>query len=71
MVFTAAPFGVTTPHWLDRIWRDLSYSLHLLIGVGCFISLPIDHGWRSAAKGGVWALVVVEGHPFVDARLRF
>ena len=47
----------------------LSYSLHLLIGLVFVFSQPIDHGGWSAAKGGVWTLVIVEGHPFADARL--
>jgi len=51
---------------LDRIWLDLSTSLHLLIGLMHFISQPIDHGWWPAAKGGMWALSVVELHPFFD-----
>ncbi|MCI2395010.1 hypothetical protein MN186_11130 [Aliiroseovarius sp. N1F302] len=45
---------------LDGFWRKLSYSLHLLIGVGCFISLPVDHSGWFAAKGGMWAVVIVE-----------
>ena len=36
---------------IDSIWRKLSYSLHLLIGLGFVFSQPIDHGGRSAAKG--------------------
>jgi hypothetical protein len=45
---------------LDSFWRKLSYSLHLLIGLGFVFSQPIDHGRWPAAKGGVWAFVVVE-----------
>ncbi|VVT17745.1 conserved hypothetical protein [Roseovarius sp. EC-HK134] len=56
---------------MDSIWRKLSYSLHLLIGLGFVFSQPIEHGGWSTAKGRVWVLVVVEGHPFADARLRF
>jgi len=36
---------------LDRIWRKLSYSLHLLIGLVDIISLPIDQRRRLAAQG--------------------
>jgi hypothetical protein len=53
---------------LDRLWRRLSYILHLLIGVGCFNSLAIDHGRWSPSKGRMWALVIVELHPLFDAR---
>ncbi|HAW48039.1 MAG TPA: hypothetical protein DCX34_12515, partial [Roseovarius sp.] len=41
---------IHTPHPLDRIWRKLSYSLHLLIGFGFVFSLPIDHSRWSAAQ---------------------
>jgi hypothetical protein len=54
---------------LDRFWRKLGYSLHLLIGVGCFISLPVDHSGWFAAKGGMWAFVIVELDPLPDACL--
>ncbi|WP_370571113.1 hypothetical protein, partial [Phaeobacter sp. SYSU ZJ3003] len=56
---------------MDRIWRNLSYSLHLLIGLGCFISLPIDHSGWLAAKGGMWALAVLELDPLSDTCFRF
>lgn len=59
------------PQSLDRIWRDLSCSLHLLIGLGCFISLLVDHSVWFAAKGGMRALVAVERDPLSDARFRF
>jgi len=36
---------------LDNIRRKISYSLHLLIRVGCFIYLPVDHSGWFAAKG--------------------
>jgi hypothetical protein len=52
---------------LDRIWRDLGYSLLLLIGLGFVFSQPIDHGWWFAAKGRMWALAVVKLDPSVDA----
>jgi hypothetical protein len=55
---------------LDRIWRNLNYALHLLIGLGFIISTPAFHGWWSAAKGQVWPFPVVEGLPFSDARFR-
>ena len=45
---------------MDRIWRKSSYSLHLQIGLGFVFSQPIDHGGWPAAKGCVWALVIVE-----------
>ena len=35
---------------MDSIWRNLSYFLHLLIGVVCVNSLPVDHGRWLAAK---------------------
>jgi len=54
---------------LDSFWRFLSYSLLLLIGLYDLFSLPINHGWRSGAKGRVWALVVVELDPFPDPNL--
>ncbi|MFT6273552.1 MAG: hypothetical protein ACJA0F_002407 [Dinoroseobacter sp.] len=38
---------------MDRIWRFLSYSLLLLIGLRVLSPLPIDHGWRSAATNAV------------------
>lgn len=56
-----------SPKSLDRFWRNLSYSLHLLIGLGCVISLPVDHSGWFAAKGGMRALVVVELDPLSDA----
>jgi len=41
----------------------LSSPLHLLIEVGCFILLPVDHcGWL-AANGEIRALLVVERYP--------
>jgi hypothetical protein len=55
----------------DRIWRDLSYSLHLLTGVGYFSSVVIDHGRRSPAKRRMPAFVIVKLDPFSDASLRF
>jgi hypothetical protein len=64
-------YAGATPHLLDSIWRKLSYSLHLLIGLGFVFSQPTKHGGWSAAKGQVWALVVAKGHPFTDACLRF
>ena len=60
-----------TPQCLDSFRRNLSYSLLLLIGVGCFISQPIDHSGWFAAKGRMRALLVVELHPLSDASLRF
>ena len=57
------------PHLLNRIWRKLSYSLHLLIEVVCFISLQVDHGWWFAAKGGMCALLIVGVDPLPDACL--
>lgn len=45
--------------------------MHLLIGLGCFISLPIDHSGWLAAKGGMWALAVVELDPLADTCFRF
>ena len=44
----------------------LSYSLLLLMGLVSVFSQPIDHGWGFAAKGGVWALSIVELNPFPD-----
>jgi hypothetical protein len=55
-----------TSHELDTVTRKLCYSLHLLIRVCCFISLRINDGRRHAAKGRVWALVIVELHPLSD-----
>jgi len=51
---------------LDCLRPDLSYCLHLLIGLGC---VEVDHGGRLSAMGGVWPLVVVEGDPTSDAGL--
>ena len=62
---------IHTPQSLDRIRRFLSYSLLLLIRVGSFTSLPIEHSWWFAAKGRMRALLVVELHPLPDASLRF
>jgi hypothetical protein len=45
---------------LDRFDRDLSYILHLLIGLLLFNSLPIDHGRRLVAKNGVRAFAIVQ-----------
>lgn len=56
---------------LDSIWRDLSYSLHQLIGVFCFVPQPVDHSGWFAAKGGMWRFVIVELDPLSDACLRF
>lgn len=28
--------------------------------------LPLDHGWSSATKGGIRALVIAERHPYFD-----
>jgi len=55
---------------LDSFRRDLSYFLLLLIGLGFIFSQPIDHGWRFAAKGGMWSFAVVELDPFTDTGLR-
>ncbi|WP_123628189.1 hypothetical protein [Phaeobacter inhibens] len=49
--------------------RKLSYSLPLLTELGCVFSQPIDHGWRSAAKGGMCVLPIAEFHPFSNACL--
>jgi len=49
---------------LDRFPADLSYCLHLLIGLGC---VEVDHGGRLTAMGGVGPLVVVKGDPASDA----
>jgi hypothetical protein len=49
----AAPW-LSYSHPLDSIWRDLSHFLHLLIGVCCFVSQPVDHSRWFAAKGGMW-----------------
>jgi hypothetical protein len=54
---------------LDSIWGNLSCSLHVLIFLGCFISLPLDHSEWFAAKRGMRALVVVELNPLPDASL--
>jgi hypothetical protein len=51
---------------LDKISRNLSYSLLLLIGLVFVFSQPIDHGWWLAAKGGMWAFLVVELHPIAN-----
>jgi len=51
----------------DRIWRNLSYFLHLLIGLGFVFSQAIGRGRRPIAKGLVWALVAIESHLFSDA----
>ena len=55
---------------MDSFRRDLGYFLLLLIGLGFFFPQPIDHGWRFAAKGGMWAFAVVELDPFADTGLR-
>jgi hypothetical protein len=54
------------PQHLDRYPGDLSYSLHLLVGLGC---VEVDYGGRLSAMGSVRALVVVEGDPAPDASL--
>jgi hypothetical protein len=54
---------------LDKIWRNLSYSLHLLIGVGCFNLVPVDHGGWLAAKSGMQAFVIVKVDPFLTPAL--
>ncbi|KPN62568.1 hypothetical protein AKJ29_10225 [Aliiroseovarius crassostreae] len=51
---------------LDKIWRKLSYSLLLLIGLVVVFSQPIDHGQGFAAKGGMRALAVVELDPSAE-----
>jgi hypothetical protein len=48
---------------LDSFRAELSYCLHLLIGLGC---LEVDHGGRLTAMGGMGPLVVVEGDPASD-----
>jgi hypothetical protein len=55
---------------LDRIWRKLSYLLHLLTGLGFVFSQPIDHGRGLSAKGGMRALAVVELDPSADTGFR-
>ncbi len=42
------------------------YPQTLLVGLVLFNALPVDHGRRFAAKGGVRALPVVKIHPFSD-----
>ena len=56
---------------MDSIWRKLIYSLHLLIEVRCFKSLPIDHGRWFAAKCRMRAFVIVELDAFSDASFGF
>jgi len=51
---------------LDRFPGDLSYCLHLLIGLGC---VKVDHGGRLTAMGGMGPLVIVKGDPASDASL--
>jgi len=53
------------------MWHYFGYSLHLLIGLGCFVSLSIDHSGWFAAKGGMWAVVLLDVHPLSDASLCF
>jgi hypothetical protein len=48
---------------LDRFPADLSYCLHLLIGLGC---VEVDHGGRLTAMGGVGPQMVLEGDPAPD-----
>lgn len=52
---------------MDRSSADLSYCLHLLIGLGCG---EVDHGGRLSAMGSVWAMVGVESDPAPDTGLR-
>ena len=49
---------------MDSFQCDLSYCLHLLVGLD---SIEVDHGGRLSTMGGVRALVVVEGDPAPDA----
>jgi len=49
---------------LDSFLAELSYCLHLLMGLSC---VEIDHGGRLTAVGGVGPLVVVESDPAADA----
>jgi hypothetical protein len=51
---------------LDRFPAELSYCLHLLIGLGC---VKVDYGGRLTAMGGMGPLVVVEGDPAAYACL--
>jgi hypothetical protein len=44
----------------------MTLFLLLLIGLVFFVSQKIDHGWRLAAKGGMWTPSVVELDPIVD-----
>ena len=55
---------LATPHLLYRFPADLSYCLHLLIGLGFG---EVDLGGRLTAMGSVSAMVVVEGDPAPDA----
>lgn len=63
------PASLAIPELLDRIRRNLSYSLQLLTGVCCFISLPIDHGVCFAAKGRMQTPEIVELDPVYGASL--
>ncbi len=74
-------FGAT-PRLLDSFRGKLSYFLHLRIGLG-FVDDPAKEygGWDAAkyeedqktVRGivfptiGMWAMVVIEGHPEGDA----
>jgi hypothetical protein len=49
---------------MDSFLGDLSYCLHLLIGLG---GVEVDHGGRLTAMDGVRPQVVVEGNPASDA----
>ena len=51
---------------MDKIWRFPSYSLGLLVGLGCGL---VDHGGWGAAMGRVGSEVAVEGHPAGNASL--
>jgi hypothetical protein len=55
-----------TSQSLDGFRADLSYGLHLLIGLSC---VKVDHGGRLTAMGGMGPLMVVEGDPPPDAGL--
>ena len=51
---------------MDRFRRNLSYSLHLLIGLVSFDVLPVGHGGRLSAKGRVGSSPIVELNPVAD-----
>ena len=55
---------------LDRIGRKLSYSLYLLIGLVCLVSLPVDHSGWFATKCRMLTHMIAEVDPFPNAYLR-